>query len=510
MKKIIIAIIGLASLSSCRLDLQPESSLVYDTYWKNEDAVKSAQRGVYTTYRAYASTFWTLGELRSDMWGGKVLNTEYSIDFIRNRISTQQPGITNWGALYGLLHYINDVITSAPSVPVENATSRNHIMGQMHGLRAYVYFTLLKAWGDVPLNTIPLTKVVDVTELKKERAPKAEVANQIKEDIAKSLEYFGSDGSLWENENVFWSKAATLALKGEAYIFFGTVLGEGASSYTEAKNALSQVEGLGFSLQPSYANLWGTANESRARNREFIFAIDYRINQGSNFLLDVTSALTKDVGSYYDRQGNSMRTWVSSGLSSYGASPKILEMFGNEPNDTRGNATFMHIYADNNGGAGYPNYNEAAHRATILSKFGGEIIDSRRQSFENYPIYRFADVLLLLAEAKNLLGEDPSSEINRVRQRAYGANYSSAVAYTNGSREANTKAILDERFKEFVAEGKRWWDLQRAGVNWIKREVPTFNQDPINGDERKVYLPLSPAMLQDDPNMKQTEGYPNN
>ena len=92
-----------------------------------------------------------------------------------------------------------------------------------------------------------------------------------------------------------------------------------------------------------------------------------------------------------------------------------------------------------------------------------------RQYTNDFPIYRYADLLLLQAEAKVLLGEDPSTEINAVRQRADGAAYDAAVqGYPNKVTDADPKeALLQERFYEFIFEGKRWYDLRRMGDAYV-------------------------------------------
>ena len=109
----------------------------------------------------------------------------------------------------------------------------------------------------------------------------------------------------------------------------------------------------------------------------------------------------------------------------------------------------------------------------------------------------------MLAEAKNQLGEDPSNEINLVRKRAYGANYSPAYTYTNSSKTANAKAILYERYKEFIGEGKRWWDLVRAGDNFVFNEVTKLSAS----EAYKIYYSISSTMIANDPELTQTTGY---
>lgn len=499
MKKILLIISAAFALTACRLDLQPESSLTYNSFWQSEEAVNSSLTGIYAQFRGQNNLLWRLGEVRSDIWGGRTLESQSDITMFLNDITVPKAPVWNWGGLYSNIHYLNDFIMNAPKVATSNQVRRNHMMGQAHGMRAYLYFTLLKTFGDVPVSTEPLTGVTDVRSLDKPRSPKAEVVKLIKEDIAKSLEYFGNDNSLFGGSNTYWSRPATLALKGEAFIFFGNVLGEGNTTIQEAKTALSQVSG--FSLTPTFAGLWGVANE---RNSEFIFAFDYQLNQSGNFYPGAILGPQKDVGPLFDKFGNPMSKQIFSGGNRYGASEKVINKMYENANDTRGDATFIYLYADSNNRTGYSKFDSNKYRASMLNKFKGEVIDGSRQSFENIPIYRYADVLLMLAEAKNLLGEDPSTEINRIRQRAYGSN---APAFVNGSKDNNTKAILDERLKEFIGEGKRWWDLQRAGSKWVFQEVATMNVAPISGDAKKIYLPITQGMLDADPNLKQTEGY---
>jgi hypothetical protein len=166
----------------------------------------------------------------------------------------------------------------------------------------------------------------------------------------------------------------------------------------------------------------------------------------------------------------------------------------NDPNDTRAAATFQVMYRNNP-----PTYPIAA---VLLTKFVGRV-DAGSQLYDvDFPIYRFADVLLMLAEAKTKQGIDPSAEINLIRQRAYGNTY---IPYTNGSQQENMRAILEEDLREFVGEGKRWWSLRRAGNEWVFNYVDPVYLAP--GQEYKFLLPISVGMLNSDPKLTQTPGY---
>lgn len=492
MKKYIILFITIAILGSCELDMQPESQLTYNGFWETEEAVKAAHSGIYASYRNYAYTLWQMGELRSDIWGGNTIESPSGIDLIENNISTSIVHFGNWANFYGLLHYINDFIQSAPDVDFQNEEEKNHMLGQVYGIRAQIYYTMVKAWGDVPISTEPLLEV-DLEKLKKPRSAKEEVMELIKSDITQSLEYFGNDNSLWQGKNVYWSRGATLALKGDVHLWSGKVLGGGNADFNEAKSALSQVSG--FSLVP-WENLWGQANEY---NNEFIFAFDYQEDQSGNFYYFFTGRAV-DFAELYDDVGNSMADFVVNGASRFGPSDKTLIAL-DDTNDVRRN-TFIRLYNDGENHIPYQS-DDDNYKGALLYKFLGIVgDDGTRKNFNNVPLYRYADVLLMLAEAKNHLDEDPSEEINAVRARAYGDNFA-GNEITSGTKAENTQAILNERMKEFVGEGKRWWDLVRAGNGIVFDEVATLNAN----EAHKIYYSISQSMLANDSELTQTEGY---
>lgn len=492
--KYLILLVAVGLLGSCELDMQPESELTYNGFWDTEEAARSAHVGICAKFRDYTYTFWQMGELRSDVWGGNTIESPSGVDLIENNISTTVVHFNNWAGFYGLIHYMNDFLKNAPQVSFASEQEKNHLLGQVYGLRAFVYYTMLKAWGDVPISTEPLL-VVNLAELKKPRSPKSEVMDLVKSDIAKSLEYFGTDESKWRGKNVYWSKAATLALKGDVYLWSGKVLGGGNSDFTEAKTALGLVQEHDL---VAYELLWGEGNEF---NNEFIFAIDYQEDQASNFYGNFTGRAV-DFAGLFDDSGESVAGLVVNGASRFGPSDKTLVLL-DDVNDLRRN-TFVRLYNDAVTHIPYepahPNY-----KGALMSKFLGVVgNDGSRKNNNNVPLYRYADVLLMLAEAKNNLSEDPSGEINQIRERAYAANYA-GHEYVNGTKAENTKAILDERYKEFVGEGKRWWDLVRAGDGIVFNEVATLDAS----EAYKIYYSISEGMLANDSELTQTEGYSN-
>ncbi|GAA4301435.1 RagB/SusD family nutrient uptake outer membrane protein [Aestuariibaculum suncheonense] len=499
MKKYLYILIAVMTFSACEseLDLTSPSQLTAAGFWDTEEGARTAQTGMYANLRSTAGNLWLLGEMRSDIWGGRTYESPANEALIESNITVSTAPFGGWAGLYTNIHRINDFLKNVPNVSFINEADKNHLLGQAYGLRALYYYTLLKTWGDVPIILEPLT-TVDASALSKPRSSQTDVMAQIKSDIASSLSAFGSDNSFFEGQRIYWSKPATLALKGDVYIWSGNLLGGGNADFTEAKAALQQIASLGIELEP-LSSLWGVENEA---NNEFIFAIQYKQDEASNIYNSLTGRST-EINVQYNDMGASMSDFVIAGANRYGQSEKTILLL-DDNDDGRKDATFIRLYTDDNGGLGYSSYDESKYFGSIFNKFLGVVKGSERIFENDVPLYRYADVVLLLAEAKNLLGEDPSSEINQIRERAYGDNYNPLIhAYTNSTKVNNTNAILNERYKEFIGEGKRWWDLRRAGNSFVIDNISFLS----TGDEYKLVLPITNDMIGRNPLLQQTTGY---
>ena len=116
------------------------------------------------------------------------------------------------------------------------------------------------------------------------------------------------------------------------------------------------------------------------------------------------------------------------------------------------------------------------------------------------PVYRYMDVALMLAEVNTCLNvpAEVKKWIEAVRTRAYGAAKWPAFTYT--TPEAAEEAILAERTREFVAEGKRWYDVRRMLGGRYALEL-------VRGNELKLVWPIDAGVLSKDSKVKQNEGY---
>lgn len=495
--KFLFILLALGTFSACEseLDIKPESTLTYNGFWESEEAARAAHIGLYANFRARVGTFWSMGEVRSDIWGGPTLESPNDLNLINQTISSTQVPYANWAGFYGYMHHINDFLLNIEGIEFQDEEDKQHMIGQVYGLRAFMYYTMLKTWGGVPITTEPLIDV-NPGELGRARASREEVMALIKNDIQNSLTAFGDDNSFWNGKRTYWSKAATLILKGEAYIWSGNILGGGQSDFVEAKAALEEVQAMNFELVDNYNALWGEENEN---NPEFIFKVDYTRDEAGNFYNGLFTGRATEINATWDDRGNSMADFVANGGNRYGPSITLLQ-FLDDTKDAR-RATFIRLFGNDDG---HIPFDTDGYQASILNKFLGTIEAGSRLSNNDVPIYRYADVLLLLAEAKNHLGEDPSEEINQIRARAYGEDYDPAVhGYTAGSQEENAWAILDERLKEFIGEGKRWWDLRRAGDEFVFQAIDALDQS----EAYKLELPITQDMIANNPLLDQTEGY---
>lgn len=496
MKRYILTVLSALLLTACSLDIKPTSELTYNGFWDSEEAVRSAHIGLHARFRNFAYTFWTMGELRADSWGGLTIESAFDQNIIDNNFSPTQAPFNNWAGFYGYIHQINDFIKNAPGTTFANESEKNNMLAQAYGMRAFIYYTMLKAWGDVIITTEPLTDEMlkDLTQLKRPRAPKAEVMAQVLSDIEESLKLYSGTSGNWKNMSIYWSKNATLALKGDALLWKGQVLGGGKDDFRKAKEALQAIKG--HSLVP-YDKLWGVNNE---KNNEFIFSLDYQQDQAQNFYQNFT-ARSVDVEGFFDLQGESLKKYYFNGANRYGVSPSFLKNLFSTP-DRRQESVIL-VYTKKGNHDPKLVEQDETYRGSILNKFTGELgTDGVRRNFENIPIYRYADVLLMIAEAKNQLGEDPSKEVNMIRERSsVSGQY---VPFVSKSKIENKRTILAERQKELIGEGKRWWDLVRAGDNLVFEYVKNLKQS----ESYKIYYPISNGMIAQDPDtIKQTEGY---
>lgn len=498
----------LACIASCKKDLQeviPQDRLSTTLALTDANAAQALYTGVYSDFRTYNSTFFVLGEMRSEIWTDGLFtesgDANYS-NYYDHNISALNVPAGNWANFYNLLYQVNNVITLFPKSTVPVA-QRNQQMAEMYGLRAYIYYTMLKTWGAVPLTTVPISALSNAADTYKPRTRTDSIMIQVKSDIEQSLTLFNGNNAFPSGNRVYWSRVATLILKGDVYLWSGTLMSGGNADLTVAQTVLQEVEnlqGATLKLQANYADIFDPTK--KANNPEIVFALNYELNQATQGTFGEFTVNNIQAGTLSFQQAasptvQSVYPYVN-GSNRIGMNQAMITKLTSGPADQRIAGSFRVMYS---------NSAPFAVRGVMLTKWIGTTSGTTQVFNNDFPIYRYADVLLLMAEAKAKLGQDPSAEINQIRQRAYGAGFTS---YVNGSVDANLKAILEEQLREFIGEGKRWWALRRAGDAYVFNYVNPAYLSPATVASAKgpnFLLPISTSMLNNDPLLTQTTGY---
>jgi hypothetical protein len=306
-------------------------------------------------------------------------------------------------------------------------TLRSRYIGEAKFLRALMYFNLVRIYGDVPL-VVSETKSV-AEGYAQTRVAVASVYDQIIADLSDAeqklpVAYTGANIGRA-------TKGAAKGLLGKVYLT--------KKDYANAQTKLKEVLDLGtYSLLPNYADLWKTAN---ANNAESLFEVQFKkggLGTGSNYYLQFAprNSGTVITGLGFAQGRNIPNTDISKAY---------------ETNDLRKNISMAESYVMNG--------------TTINDKYTLKFRDVPYidgDADNHWPVIRYADVLLMYAEAVNEKNGGPSAEaytsINSVRARAGLPVLASGLTH-----DAFALAVEHERQVELAFEGHRWFDLVRTG-----------------------------------------------
>ena len=512
----LIAVMGF--VQSCDwLELTPVDNYSINNYWNNKDQVDRFIRGLHVRVRSRMNIFFKMGELRGGSLDGETSSafsqSKSDVQAIRNTLSETYSVIGSWGNFYMDIMQINHAIECINTIDFLDENEKKYDLGILHGLRSFYYFHLFRTYGGVPIVEKPevLAGVSSPDILNKARSSEKETYAFILGDIRKSDEYFRDDNFTINNSDLksYWSKAATKMLKAEILLWGCKVKPIGESNVfsenvvadlQEAQKALMDIlVSEKYGKLDNFVDVFAVSNEN---NQEIIFSIPYTLHEATNmFNQFLYPEANGNLGAFHDATGKKfdnielpidpLNLSNSGAISKYQYSEGFFKEFNEH--DIRRGVTFMDVYR---------NVDNLA--AILLVKFLGEFDESQFRRFTNdWPVYRYADLILMLAEIEEALGGDPAKYINEIRQRAYGDNFE-AYKYPR-SNETAEDAILEERMKEFVAEGKIWYDIRRMKGGQLAKEL----QMDVSGDivEQHLLWPIDAATLSKDPLVEQTLGY---
>jgi len=515
-KYIIILLSGLGMLSlvtSCKndLNLAPISTIGTGNFFKTATQFDSFMAGIHSTFRANTESFQRLGEDRADIFGTDPGSTTaftgeatQGLENMWNQtLSLTAAEVNNYGIppvqagnnFYFNIGQINNMIVQLNSTTVVVPATKSYYLGICYGMRAFYYFQLYRSWGNVPITTTPI--VVNISNVNQAEAPAASVMALIKSDIDQSVAAFAGNYTFM-NSKGYWSLSATLMLKADVYLWtssHNSSLADATTALTALNTIQTNVPTL--SLLPSYSSVFATTNRG---NNEIIFAIHNTLNEyAMTWVQNSYVPQNNLIIAFYDSTQNRQFNSTTDNWGGLLRAPVLIKTFRRfNPLDSRRLATIQPCYTKNTTTGVY------TMAGCFVDKYSGEQNAGVRSITNDFPIYRYADLLLMKATAEVYLGQSPATEINLVRARAFGANYNAAtMSYPNQAIDANPReAILQERFFEFIFEGKRWYDLRSFGDSYVYEHTALTAANAY-----ALFWPIDQSTLINDPLLVQTPGY---
>lgn len=425
------------TLLSCGEDFLEKynpTQLTAATYYKTKDQVQSALNGVYSQLQDLTSIQWIYTEYISD---NTTLHFNVSdrgqgpsleaIEYFQ--INSGTSNITNWyNQLYRGLTNINTVLSKLPDAEIESSDKLD-FEAQLKFIRAYYYFQLVQSFGEVIIVTEPIKDPAEAYNFA--RAPIADVYALIESDLTTAIKTLPELTAIPATQKGRISKGAALSLLGKVYLT--------KKQYPEAVSTLKQVLPLGYSLMTKYVDVFDPAMKN---NAESVFEIQYQpnsdIGEWSGFIYN-----------FYPRE-SAGAVIKFTGANGGGWNVPTRDMMGAyEQGDLRKEVSLKEGYLNNNGvWVAVPFIAKFYHTHNIQGRPG-----------DNWPVIRYADVLLMLAEAMNEQS-GPSTEIygylNSIRSRA------GLSPLSNLDQASFRTAVLNERRIELAFENHRWYDLKRT------------------------------------------------
>ena len=517
-------------VTSCadKLDLSPIDYYGSGSYWKTEAQATAYIDGIHKHLRdaAWQHTI-TFGELR----GGRFITGASSDgmgvsngDIILQNFDETHTGVSKFGDLFGRITNLNLFIARVTDATYLSDEMKNFYLGEVYGLRAFYYFDLYRIYGGVPLRLTAdvVEGVIDPNKLYMARSTPKEVMTQIKSDLNKSMEYFGSMNDFdpyKRGKKVYWSKAATECLMGEVYLWTSKVTtGDDVANPADLTIAKTHLESVlnnyNLKMLDNFSQVFNAKNKA---NDEIIFAIRFLEGEATNsnvtFTYNVGTGSTKN---RYQANGEVFGDALdiqNTGNQTYEYNKAVYQNFDDA--DTRKEATFIASY-NKDGKTG-----ELSLYGTHVRKNIGYVnAQGARVYCGDYIFYRLPWVYLTLAEIANMEGDNAAvaKYINLVRKRAYGNAWDETLyAYPETADfTTNELAILHEKDKEFIQEGQRWWDLRRMTLTKGGTPLVFCKEGSLLGDApilnksteaHKLLWPIEKTMLNKDPALEQTPGY---
>ncbi len=484
---IFLAVISAIGVYSCKkLDENPSSVIISSQFYKTASDANSAVSAVYSTLNSdpagdfplYGRQLNLLTENASDNQVYSPSNTNPDVRAMGTvtYISSNSRVQKVWQQLYYGINRANIAIDNIPSIQMDT-TLRARLVRESKFVRGLLYFDLVRLYSAVPL-ILHNPNTINPTALLVGRTPVDSIYSQIVSDLkdATSLpkSYSGTD--------------VGRATGGAAH----TLLAKVYVTKQDWPNALAQLNivingGYGYALFPNYYDAFQKATKN---GKEHIFSVQFETNLGA---VNSEQYLSLSFTSF------NTQTWPID----VPADSSVYRLFS--ATDTRRAVTFYSSV-----------YNAATGKTVVFNNpyvpYFNKFVDysltpltTQGQSGINYPVLRYADVLLMYAEAQNELNGGPTADayvaINQVRTRANVPNLTAGL-----SQSDFRDSLFLERRKEFIQEGHRWFDLVRQGGTVL---VDALHKIPAKSaaSSKNTLFPIPLVETQLNPKLTQNPGY---
>ena len=491
MKKIIVLVcfsIMVVSFFSCnKLDQQPISSLPASSFWKTNEDAATGNASIYAGLQnVFSNTFIEWGDARSDnlTYGG---TGENQVNVSLNGIDATTAS-ADWGNVYKAIQRANPAIKYLPNILKNKQLDMVHYkdyMGQAYAVRAFMYFWAVRLWGDVPVRLTPF-ETLDSSQYLGRSNKDSIINNVIIPDLDSALVNIG-----YRVNNFYVSPGAIYSMLAEVAMW--------QKRYNDVINYTSIIPTLRnhYSLvqDPTlYKNVFSVGNTS-----ENIWTLDW------HYQTDGTNGLAGKLGS----SGNTSNYVIDTSTTWY-------HRWTQNKTDIRRYLTYDTISFP------YTSQPKQIWKYYPISPDSLKPIPPPKSQCEAKLIfYRYADILLMQAEAYNALGDTASAlnNVRLIRDRAKAGSIDPTLYNNFVSQTDVLNAILDERQLELYGEGKRWFDLVRnnSKINpllintmnpLIQSRQTTLNLFPSGfSDTAKILWPISRAALTANPSLVQNPSY---
>jgi len=486
--------------TSCKkwLELKPVDGKVREDYWQTQEQLKASVIGCYVAAAntTLVTDLFDWGELRADMISTTASTTAEEIQYASANILATS-SLTQWNTVYAVINNCNTVIQYGPLVlqndPTLTQAQLNAYLAEARGLRALMYFYLVKTFGEAPLQLAATSTDGSIQLLAK--SSRTDILNQVVADLTfaeqnAALNY-GTDPR--QNKGRL-TRYAMEAMQADVYLWMAGT--DHPEYYTNCIAACDKIINSGnFGLIDGTKQTdWYTTLFFNGNSNESIFEIQFDAQSLNPFYAMFADPSKKR---FLSAQTNMDQVYtldpvdpvnvkdIRGDLGSVRASDNVIWKFVGTPSSS-------------------------AVRATTAS-------------YAHWFVYRYADILLLKAEACAWAGrgQDALDLITTIRNRAHalpGTLQNPSVSDPEGI----TEYVLAERAREFAFEGKRWFDVLRCAkrdnyshINLIAAIVGTNIAAGGKGnliqakyaDVRSHYLPINIAELNADPNLVQNPFY---